>query len=116
MQQLERSPELVERIERVTAGSLAEQLASSAPPSVIDVRTSREWSEGHIDGATNLPLAQLHDRMDEIPSDTPVVVYCSGGYRSAIASSLLRKAGLREVTDLVGGLGAWESSRTASVG
>jgi rhodanese-related sulfurtransferase len=54
--------------------------------------------------------------MDEIPSDTPVVVYCSGGYRSAIASSLLRKAGLREVTDLVGGLGAWESSRTASVG
>jgi rhodanese-related sulfurtransferase len=116
MQQLERSPELVERIERVTAGSLAEQLASSAPPSVIDVRTPREWSEGHIDGATNLPLAQLHDRMDEIPSDTPVVVYCSGGYRSAIASSLLRKAGLREVTDLVGGLGAWESSRTASVG
>ncbi len=116
MQQLEQAPELVERIERVTAASLAEQLASFAPPSLIDVRTTREWNEGHIDGATNVPLSQLADRIHEIPSDTPLVVYCGGGYRSAIASSLLRRAGLRRVTDLVGGLGAWESAQAASVG
>ncbi len=116
MQQLEQSPELVDRIERVTAASLAEQLASSAPPSLIDVRTTGEWNEGHIDGATNIPLSRLADRVEEIASDAPLVVYCTGGYRSAIASSLLRKAGLQQVTDLVGGLGAWESSQAASVG
>jgi glyoxylase-like metal-dependent hydrolase (beta-lactamase superfamily II)/rhodanese-related sulfurtransferase len=116
MQQLEQAPELVERTERVTAASLAEQLASSAPPNVIDVRTAREWTESHIDGAMNFPLSQLAERVDEIPSDAPLVVYCGGGYRSAIASSLLRRAGLRQVTDLVGGLGAWESSQAAGVG
>lgn len=117
MQQLEQSPQLVERIERITAPLLAEQLSSSEPPSLIDVRTAREWNEGHIEGAANVPLSQLADRIDEIPSDGPLVVYCSSGYRSAIASSLLRRAGLQEeVTDLVGGLGAWESSQPASVG
>jgi hydroxyacylglutathione hydrolase len=116
MQQLEESPELVERTERVTAGSLAEQLASSAPPRLIDVRTPREWDEGHIDGSTNVPLSQLADHIAEIPSDTSLVVYCASGYRSAIAGSLLQGAGRRQVADLVGGLGAWESSRVAGVG
>jgi hydroxyacylglutathione hydrolase len=115
MQQLEQAPELVDRIERITAASLAEQLASPAPPSLVDVRTAREWSEGRIDGATNVPLSQLADRIDEIRSERPIVVYCSGGYRSAIAASVLRRAGLRQVTDLVGGLGAWESCRPGSV-
>jgi glyoxylase-like metal-dependent hydrolase (beta-lactamase superfamily II)/rhodanese-related sulfurtransferase len=115
MQQLEDAPELVDRTERVTAGSLAEQLASSAPPQVIDVRTAREWDEGHIGGAVNLPLAQLADRMAELPSDTSLVVYCASGYRSAIAGSVLRRAGRRQVADLVGGLGAWESSQPATV-
>ncbi len=116
MQQLEKAPELVERIERVTAGSLAEQLASPSPPSLIDVRTAREWNDGHIDGAANFPLSQLAERLDEIPADNPLVVYCGGGYRSAIATSVLRRAGREDVTDLVGGLGAWESSQAASVG
>jgi glyoxylase-like metal-dependent hydrolase (beta-lactamase superfamily II)/rhodanese-related sulfurtransferase len=116
MQPLEEAPELVERTERVTAGSLAEQLASSAPPNLIDVRTPREWNERHIDGAVNVPLSQLADRIAEIPSDAPLVVYCAGGYRSAIAGSVLRRAGRRQVTDLVGGLGAWESSQPAEVG
>jgi rhodanese-related sulfurtransferase len=107
---------MVERTERVTAGSLAEQLASSEPPALIDVRTAREWSERHIDGATNVPLSGLVDRIAEIPLDTSLVVYCTGGYRSAIAGSVLRRAGRRQVADLVGGLGAWDSSKTATVG
>jgi hydroxyacylglutathione hydrolase len=116
MQQLEDAPGLVERAERITAGTLAEQLASSAAPRVIDVRTAPEWNERHIDGAVNVPLSQLADRIAEIPSDTPAVVYCGSGYRSAIAGSVLRRAGRLQVADLVGGLGAWESSQTATVG
>ncbi len=111
MQQLDRVPELIELIERITAGSLAEQLASSAPPVLIDVRTAREWDESHIDGALNLPLSQLAERAGELAADDPLVAYCAGGYRSAIAVSVLRRAGLARVANLVGGFGAWESAR-----
>jgi hydroxyacylglutathione hydrolase len=114
MRQLDGAPELVGRTERVTAASLVEQLGSSDPPLVIDVRSSREWEQGHIDGAVNLPLSQLRERLDELPSDRPLVVHCAGGYRSAIAASLLRSEGLLRVTDLVGGIGAWDSARPTS--
>jgi hydroxyacylglutathione hydrolase len=115
MQQLKDDPDLIERTERVTAGSVAEQLASSEPPLVVDVRSTQEWEQGHIDGAVNLPLSQLHERLDGLPSDCPLVVHCAGGYRSAIAASLLRREGLLRVADLVGGLGAWRSAELAIV-
>jgi hydroxyacylglutathione hydrolase len=53
MQQLGEAPDLIERIERITAGSVAQQLASPAPPLLIDVRTARGWDDAHIDGAVN---------------------------------------------------------------
>lgn len=103
--------ELIERTERVTAASLAEQLSSDAPPLLVDVRTPREWEEAHIDSAVNLPLSQLADRLTELPEDRSLIVYCAGGYRSAIAVSLLRREGRHGVADLVGGIGAWEARR-----
>ena len=84
---------------------------------MIDVRTTREWAEhGGIEGAQNVPLAQLHERLQAAPTDREVVVYCSSGYRSAIGASLLQRNGSR-VADLVGGLAAWEAARlpTAAV-
>jgi glyoxylase-like metal-dependent hydrolase (beta-lactamase superfamily II)/rhodanese-related sulfurtransferase len=115
MQPLEDAPQLIERIERITAGSLAEQLSSSEPPLVVDVRTEREWGEGHIEGAVNIPLSQLGERLDAIPADRPLVVHCASNYRSAIAASLLRRQGLPSVATLVGGLAAWESAPLATV-
>ncbi len=114
MQRLDAEPGLVERIERVTAGSVAEQLEAPDPPVLVDVRTPGEWSEAHIDGAVNLPLARLADRIGELPADRPLVIYCASGYRSAIAVSLLRREGRRGVANLVGGLAAWNSAVTAS--
>jgi glyoxylase-like metal-dependent hydrolase (beta-lactamase superfamily II)/rhodanese-related sulfurtransferase len=111
MQQLDDAPELVERTERVTASSAAEQLEASPQPLVVDVRTAREWSEAHIDSALNLPLSQLSDRMADLPHGRPLIVYCASGYRSSIATSLLRREGLPEVANLVGGLGAWTAAQ-----
>jgi rhodanese-related sulfurtransferase len=116
MQQLEDAPDLVDRTERITAGSLSEQLASASSPVVVDVRAVGEWEGSHIGGAINLPLSQLTDRLGELPPDRDVVVYCAGGYRSAIAASVLRRAGLGRVADLVGGIGAWQSARLETVG
>jgi rhodanese-related sulfurtransferase len=110
MQFLDDAPELIERTARVTAATLAELLASGPPPLLVDVRTEREWRSARIDGAINLPLSRLAPEMARLPSAWPVVVYCATGYRSAIASSLLHRAGRRSVTDLIGGIGAWEST------
>jgi glyoxylase-like metal-dependent hydrolase (beta-lactamase superfamily II)/rhodanese-related sulfurtransferase len=115
MQQLDAAPELIDRVERVTASSLDEELRSPAPPLLVDIRTAREWSASHIDGAMNVPLSHLTDRLGELPSDRSLVVYCAGGYRSAIGVSLLRRAGLRGIANLVGGIGAWESAELATV-
>jgi rhodanese-related sulfurtransferase len=111
MQQLDNAPALIERTERITAGSAAEQLAAPDPPLLIDVRTSQEWSEGHIDSALSIPLSQLTERLAELPVDRQLIVYCASGYRSGIAASLLQRAALPHVVNLVGGLGAWISAQ-----
>jgi glyoxylase-like metal-dependent hydrolase (beta-lactamase superfamily II)/rhodanese-related sulfurtransferase len=115
MQLLDDAPKLIERTERITAGSAAEQLAAPDGPLMVDVRTTGEWSAGHVDGAVNVPLSQLSERLAELPLDRPLIVYCASGYRSAIATSLLSREGLPEVANLVGGLGAWESARLPTV-
>jgi hydroxyacylglutathione hydrolase len=115
MQQLDSAPELIERSERITAGSVAEQVAAPAPPVVVDVRTTREWREGHIDGAVNLPLSQLAERGRELPPNRQLIVYCASGYRSAIAASLLRREGVPNVASLVGGLTAWKAAQLTTV-
>jgi rhodanese-related sulfurtransferase len=115
MQQLDESPQLVDRIERITAGSVAEQLDGPVRPLLIDVRTAREWSDAHIDGALNLPLSQLADHLGGLPRDRSLVVYCASGYRSSVAVSLLRREGFARVANLVGGVGAWEAARLETV-
>jgi hydroxyacylglutathione hydrolase len=110
MQALDARPELVARIERITAATLAEQLGGPAPPLVLDVRSEREGREERIGGSLNIPLGRLEERLGEVPRERRVVVHCASGYRSSIAASLLRRHGLEEIADLVGGIGAWVAS------
>lgn len=116
MQALEARPDLVQRIERITAPALAEQLVEAEPPVVLDVRSEREWQERHIEGSLNIPLQQLRQRLSEVPSDRPLVVHCASGYCSSIAVSMLAQRGIAQMADLVGGMGAWEASRLQTVG
>jgi hydroxyacylglutathione hydrolase len=111
MRALGDAPDLIERTARVTAATLAELLASGPPPLLVDVRREREWRTGRIDGAINIPLPRLTREIPSLPSTWPLVVYCATGYRSAIAGSLVQRAGRRAVNDLIGGIGAWESTR-----
>jgi hydroxyacylglutathione hydrolase len=115
MQQLEDAPDLIGRIERITVGSAAEQLDAPDRPLFLDVCTAAEYGEAHIEGAVNVPLSQLAERIGELPSDRAIVVYCASGYRSAIASSLLSREGMPRVANLVGGLAAWNSAQLATV-
>jgi rhodanese-related sulfurtransferase len=115
MQALESRPDLVERTERITAPTLAEQLAEAEPLVVLDVRTEQEWQTAHIAGSLNIPLQHLRERLDDVPRDRQVVVHCGSGYRSAIAVSILQQYGIATPVDMVGGMGAWEASKLATV-
>jgi glyoxylase-like metal-dependent hydrolase (beta-lactamase superfamily II)/rhodanese-related sulfurtransferase len=108
--------DLVERTKRITAPALAEWLAGKRPdagaaPIVIDVRSEAEHAAGHIEGSLNIPLTHLDERIGEIPAGRPVAVHCEGGYRSAIAASLLQKLGRGGVHDMVGGYKAWLAAK-----
>ncbi|MEI6255508.1 MAG: MBL fold metallo-hydrolase [Planctomycetota bacterium] len=108
--------DLVEQTARITAPALAEWLAGTradigVAPTVIDVRSEAEYAGGHIPGSRNIPLTHLDQRRGEIPTALPVVVHCEGGYRSAIAASLLQRLGRADVHDLVGGYKAWIAAK-----
>ena len=108
--------DLVERTERITAPALAEWLAGSrddigGAPVVVDVPTAAEHAGGHLPGSLNIPLTHLQERIAEIPPGRSVVVHCEGGYRSAIAASLLQHLGRSDARDLVGGFKAWLAAK-----
>jgi glyoxylase-like metal-dependent hydrolase (beta-lactamase superfamily II)/rhodanese-related sulfurtransferase len=103
-------PDLLVRAARLTPAALAERLAAAQPPQIVDVRTDAEWNAGHIDGALHLVLDELARSTARVPRDSELVVVCRSGYRSSIAASILRRAGFGGVTDLVGGMDAWNAA------
>jgi hydroxyacylglutathione hydrolase len=108
---LQNRPDLIGRIERGTAVAIAELRTSPNPPVLVDVRSEKEWAGGHIPGSMNLPLNHLREGIARLPANRNIVVHCEGGYRSAIAASLLARNGYPKVMDLVGGFKAWAASQ-----
>jgi len=102
--------ELTSRASRLTPRQLTEALSSANTPVVIDVRNGAERDAGFIPESLHIPLAQLHQRIREIPTDRPIVTYCAGGWRSSVAASMLRRRGNPDVSDLLGGFAAWTAT------
>jgi glyoxylase-like metal-dependent hydrolase (beta-lactamase superfamily II)/rhodanese-related sulfurtransferase len=111
MAALAERPDLIQTTERISPPMLADELTSSNPPLIIDVRTPAEWATGHIEGSINLPLTQLQQRIDEVPHNRRIAVHCAGGYRSSIAASVLRQHGITNLIELAGGIAAWEAAK-----
>ncbi|MEU6019563.1 rhodanese-like domain-containing protein [Streptomyces sp. NPDC047515] len=108
---LEKLTEEVAPASRLAAAQLRTALRGENPPLVIDVRTCGERSaNGFIEGALHMALSELPARLDEIPTDRPLVLHCAGGHRSSIAASLLRHHGFEDVSDILGGYAAWALS------
>jgi hydroxyacylglutathione hydrolase len=82
---------------------------------VLDVRRQGEWDAGHVEGATWWPLDNFKVSPPEIDRDRPLAVHCKSGYRSIIASSLLERAGFRQVLNVVGGFDAWQQAGLPTV-
>jgi rhodanese-related sulfurtransferase len=104
------TPELIRHTNRMTVTHLEEHLMQADRPHLLDVRTPHEWETRHIDDSRNIPLQHLSTRLSEIPKDHTIAVYCSSGYRSSIAASLLEHHDFDNIVDLVGGFDAWEEA------
>jgi rhodanese-related sulfurtransferase len=114
MQSLDERPDLLAATERITVGNLVDELASSTPPVVVDVRRPREWADAHIEGSVNIPLNHLEERIGELPRDRRLVVHCATGYRSSIAASLLARRGFEHLAELTGGMAAWAQRNSSA--
>ncbi|WP_030916245.1 ArsR/SmtB family transcription factor [Streptosporangium amethystogenes] len=94
-------------LEAVTADELAARLDDPGIV-IVDVRPAADHARGHVPGAVSVPLAELRDRLDELPGDAEIVAYCGGPYCvvSSEAVLLLRDHGFR-ARPLDGGLTRW---------
>jgi len=88
--------------ERLTASDSAQH------PTIVDVREPDEWAEGHIEGATHIPLGTLPTRLQDLPKDQDIILVCHMGGRSERATVFLEKAGYTNAINMTGGMDAWE--------
>lgn len=82
---------------------------------ILDVRTDSEWNAGHIENAQHIHGGTLPERLEEVPRDQPIAVICGSGYRASIASSFLQRAGCDNVTNVLGGMSAWNAAGLPTV-
>lgn len=99
---------------RLTAKAFDERVAELSDLQIVDVRNPGEVAAGTIPNAISIPVGQLPSRLDELDATKPTVVYCAGGYRSSVAASLLRCNGFGDVSDILGGFGAWEDAHQSA--
>jgi rhodanese-related sulfurtransferase len=90
----------------------ATQLINHENAVIVDVREDKEFVEGHIVNAIHIPLGALNDRLNELTRHKTkhVIVNCRSGHRSAMACKTLRKEGFENVSNLKGGVLAWQSA------
>lgn len=97
----------------ISQEALQERMKSPYDTLILDVRTEREYNNGHVPGAINIPHKELHDRLDELKphKGKSIVLYCESGRRAGIATELLEQAGFSKLLHLKGDMKAWRNAR-----
>lgn len=88
----------------------AKQMIDHGDVFILDVRTQEEYDTGHIKNSTLIPVQVLDKRLDELPRDKKILVYCMSGIRSAQASGILVNNGFKEIYNMKGGIMGWTNA------
>jgi rhodanese-related sulfurtransferase len=98
--------------DRISAEALLRRIDSGAAPVILDVRSGREFANGHVPGARHIPFWQVSRRLGDLalPSDAELVVYCGHGPRAAVAGRALRRHGFTRIAYLEGHFSLWRSA------
>ncbi|HVZ98234.1 MAG TPA: rhodanese-like domain-containing protein [Chitinophagaceae bacterium] len=81
---------------------------------MIDVRTGKEFDEGHIAGSLNIPADDIRERLEELPKGKAIYIYCQQGLRGYIVHRILRQNGFEKVYNLSGGYALWKPCQRES--
>jgi rhodanese-related sulfurtransferase len=87
----------------------------SGDADLFDVRREGEWKASHIEGAVWSPLDTLNSNLPALAKDRRIAVHCKSGYRSAIACSVLQRAGFQNVVNVLGGIDAWQAANLPTI-
>lgn len=100
------------RVREITVAEVKQKLDAGEPFTFIDVREDHEWSDNHAAGAQHLGRGILErDIVQTVPDPSAeIVLYCGGGYRSALAADNLQKMGYTNVLSMAGGIRAWREA------
>jgi rhodanese-related sulfurtransferase len=100
------------RVREVTVEDVMQMQAKGEDTVIVDVREDGEWAAGHIPGATHLSRGVLEVKVNHVLPDpeTPIVLYCGGGNRSALAADVLQVMGYTNVASMTGGWRAWSQA------
>jgi len=95
----------------IAPGELAKLIQAGKAPLILDVRSPKEYAEGHIPGSVNIPYDQLADHLSELHAakTDEIVVHCASGYRAGKAEKVLHEAGYSDVRDLDGHMNGWKA-------
>lgn len=88
----------------------AADLLNRSKAILLDVRGADEYRSEHIAAARNLPMGIIFKRLEELPTDVPIILHCGGGLRSQVVASLLQRIGFTNVYNMAGGIDAWKQS------
>ena len=102
------------KIEQIPVEELRHRIEENSVDVILDVRRPAEWDAGHIRQATNMPLNHLMEAALPIDRDARIAALCAGGYRSSIATSLLEQLRFRNISNVVGGMTAWNNAKLAT--
>jgi rhodanese-related sulfurtransferase len=95
----------------MTVNDLATRLDRGDDLLVLDVRSPEEFvQDGHVRGATLIPLPDLTMRLNEVPTNRPIACFCRSGIRSQMACDVLRQHGYAELTNVTGGIKSWREA------
>jgi len=94
---------------KVSTVSYREIINRNKDTLIIDVRTEEEYKLGNIEGSINIPLDELRERINQIPKDQTIIVYCGTGLRSYIACRILKQNGFDKIYNLSGGYKTYET-------
>ncbi len=100
------------RIREVAVADIERMRAAGAPVELIDVREEEEWRRGHLPGARHLCKGIIERDIEQaVPDhDAHLVLYCGGGFRSALAADALQKMGYTRAESMDGGWRAWTAA------
>jgi rhodanese-related sulfurtransferase len=85
----------------------AKEMIDKGDVFTLDVRTQEEYNAGHIRNSTLIPLQDLSKRLNEVPRDRDILVYCKTGGRSTAASEILVNNGFTRIYNMKGGITEW---------